>query len=164
MRIFRVWNQIFEHVREKKNVRMNVDKIKTILKWKTSKSIKNVQSFFKFVNFYKRFIANFFKKIKCFIELTKNEQYVIFDEKKNKISKISMKFWMSINVRKIEKNVHKNVDIDSLRFFVENVNKNKFIKFRDNRNVISNVRRNFKINNIFFQKNEFDEMQLHNIW
>ena len=67
---------------EKNDIKMNLEKIKTILKWKTSKSVKNVLFFLKFSNFYRRFIVEFFKKVKCLTELTKNEQYLISSKKK----------------------------------------------------------------------------------
>ena len=66
----------------KNGIRMNFEKIKVILEWKTPKSVRNVLSFLKFSNFYKRFIEEFFKKIKCLTELTKREQYVTPSEKR----------------------------------------------------------------------------------
>ena len=46
-----------------KNIQMNFDKIKVILKWKIFKTIKDVQAFFDFVNFYRRFIYKYFNLI-----------------------------------------------------------------------------------------------------
>ena len=42
------------------DIQMNFDKIKVILKWEISKTIKNVQAFLSFVNFYRRFIHKYF--------------------------------------------------------------------------------------------------------
>ena len=44
-------------------IQMNFNKIKIILKWKISKTIKNVQTFLDFVNFYRRFIHKYFNLI-----------------------------------------------------------------------------------------------------
>ena len=74
----------FEMYVEKNEIRMDLEKIKVILKWKTPKSVRDVLLFLEFSNFYKRFIEKFFKKIKCFTELIKKEQYVIFSKKKTK--------------------------------------------------------------------------------
>ena len=60
---------------DKDGIRMNSEKVKAILKWKVSKSIKDVLLFLEFFNFYRRFIEDFFKKVKCLISLTKGEQY-----------------------------------------------------------------------------------------
>lgn len=143
---------------EKNDIEMNEEKIKTILKWKTSKSIKNVQLFLNFANFYKRFIVEFFKKMKCFTKLTKKKQYLTFNEKKNKISKISMNFRLSIRFWKFKKNIHKNFYIGALRFSVENVNRNQFVKLHDDWNVIANAQRCVEIRDLFFSKNEFGGM------
>ncbi len=43
----------------KKDIYMNLLKIKAIMNWQAPKSVKRVQSFIGFVNFYWRFIKNF---------------------------------------------------------------------------------------------------------
>lgn len=57
-------------------VRMNFEKVFVILKWRIPESVKEVQSFFEFVNFYRRFIEGFSKKVRCLTKLIKKEQYV----------------------------------------------------------------------------------------
>ena len=57
-------------------VRMDPEKVSAILEWRTPESVKEVQSFLGFANFYRRFIEGFSKKVRCLIELTKGEQYV----------------------------------------------------------------------------------------
>ncbi len=42
-----------------KNVQMNPQKMKTIMNWQVFKSVKRVQSFIDFANFYWKFIKNF---------------------------------------------------------------------------------------------------------
>lgn len=63
-------------------IRMDAEKIKSILEWRTPKSVKEVQSFLGFANFYRRFIADFSKKVKCLTELTKGEQYLTLSGKR----------------------------------------------------------------------------------
>ncbi len=43
----------------KKNIQMNPQKVKAIMNWQASKSVKSVQSFIGFANFYQKFIKNF---------------------------------------------------------------------------------------------------------
>jgi hypothetical protein len=59
---------------ERDDIKMNSEKIKAIVEWKTSHHLKNVQVFVKFVNFYKRFIKNFSKIVKSLIKLIRKNQ------------------------------------------------------------------------------------------
>jgi hypothetical protein len=59
---------------DRDDIKMNFEKIKTIVKWNTSNHIKNVQVFLEFVNFYKRFVKSFFTIAKSSIKLTKKNQ------------------------------------------------------------------------------------------
>ena len=56
---------------------MSEDKIDTILKWEIPESVKDVQSFLGFANFYRRFIEGFSKICYPLTELTKktNEKF-----------------------------------------------------------------------------------------
>ena len=63
-------------------VRMDPEKISAILKWRTPESVKEVQSFLGFANFYRKFIEGFSKKVRCFTKLIKGEQYVFKSGKK----------------------------------------------------------------------------------
>ncbi len=56
---------------------MNLSKVTVIVSWITSINLKEIQSFVKFVNFYRRFIKNFSKLVKPFTQLTrKNTSFV----------------------------------------------------------------------------------------
>ncbi len=56
---------------------MNLSKVTVIVSWITSTNLKEIQSFVKFVNFYRRFIKNFSKLVKPFTQLTrKNTSFV----------------------------------------------------------------------------------------
>ncbi len=78
--------------------RMNLSKVTVIVSWITSINLKEIQSFVKFVNFYRRFIKNFLKLVKSFIQLTrKNMSFVwneicvqVFDNLKKQVSSISV--------------------------------------------------------------------------
>ncbi len=52
---------------------MNSIKVKVIVNWTTSINLKEIQSFVRFVNFYRHFIKNFSKLVKSFIQLTRKD-------------------------------------------------------------------------------------------
>ena len=56
---------------EKNEIRINSIKIVTIVAWKTSENLIQIQSFFEFVNFYRRFIKSFSKIAKTLTRMTK---------------------------------------------------------------------------------------------
>ncbi len=55
------------------SLRMNSIKVKVIVNWTALINLKEIQSFVKFVNFYRRFIKNFSKLVKSFIQLTRKD-------------------------------------------------------------------------------------------
>jgi hypothetical protein len=59
---------------DRDDIKMNLEKMKTIVEWDTSNHSKNVQTFLRFINFYKRFIKNFFKIAKSLIKTTRKDQ------------------------------------------------------------------------------------------
>ncbi len=77
---------------------INFSKVTVIVSWITSINLKEIQSFVKFVNFYRRFIKNFSKLVKSFTQLTrKNTSFVwneicvqVFDNLKKQVSSISV--------------------------------------------------------------------------
>ncbi len=80
------------------NLRMNFSKVTVIVSWITSINLKEIQSFVRFINFYRHFIKNFSKLVKSFTQLTRkntsfvwNEIYVqVFDNLKKQVSLISI--------------------------------------------------------------------------
>ncbi len=67
----------FDLIVRRNEIKMNSEKIEIILQWTTSQSLKQIQSFLKFCNFYRRFIKNFAKIVKSLIKLTrKNVSFV----------------------------------------------------------------------------------------
>jgi hypothetical protein len=59
---------------DRDDIKMNLEKVKAIVEWNTSNHFKNVQAFLRFVNFYRRFIRNFFKIVKSLIKLIRKNQ------------------------------------------------------------------------------------------
>ncbi len=80
------------------DLRMNLSKVTVIVSWITSINLKEIQSFVRFVNFYRCFIKNFSKLVKSFTQLTrKNTSFVwneicvqVFDNLKKQVSSISV--------------------------------------------------------------------------
>jgi len=96
---FNVEETVFlEVIVSEQDLRMNFIKVKVIINWTTSINLKEVQSFVRFVNFYRCFIKNFSKLVKSFTQLTrKNTSFVwnevcvqAFDDLKKQISSISV--------------------------------------------------------------------------
>ena len=63
------------------DVKMNLKKVKAIQNWKTSWSVKNMQAFLRFVNFYCQFIINFSQWTHFLTECSKNKIFLIRTEK-----------------------------------------------------------------------------------
>jgi hypothetical protein len=58
---------------DRDEIKLNSEKIETILQWVTSQNLKQIQEFFNFCNFYKNFIKNFAKIVNCLIKLIRND-------------------------------------------------------------------------------------------
>ncbi len=96
---FNVEETIFlEVIVSELDLHMNFSKVTVIVSWITSINLKEIQSFVRFVNFYRRFIKNFSKLVKSFTQLTrKNTSFVwneicvqVFDNLKKQVSLISV--------------------------------------------------------------------------
>ncbi len=80
------------------DLHMNFSKMTVIVSWITSINLKEIQSFVRFVNFYRRFIKNFSKLVKSFTQLTrKNMSFVwnkicvqAFNNLKKQVSSVSI--------------------------------------------------------------------------
>jgi hypothetical protein len=65
---------------DRNEIKMNSKKIKIILYWATSQNLKQIQRFFEFCNFYKRFIKNFAKIVKSLIKLIRKNVFFTWNE------------------------------------------------------------------------------------
>jgi hypothetical protein len=72
--------QYLDLIIDRDEIRMNSEKIETILQWITSQNLKQVQKFLRFCNFYKRFIRNFAKIVKSLIKLTRKNISFLWNE------------------------------------------------------------------------------------
>ena len=63
-------------------ISMDPEKVEAILNWETPTSVKEVQGFLGFTNFYRRFIASFSARVRCLTELTRGEQFTTKSGKK----------------------------------------------------------------------------------
>ena len=55
-------------------LKMNSQKIDTIRNWKASRCVKNIQTFLEFVNFYRRFVYDYFRIAVSLFNLIRTEQ------------------------------------------------------------------------------------------
>jgi hypothetical protein len=65
---------------DRDEIKMILEKIETIFQWATSQNLKQIQRFFEFCNFYKRFIRNFAKIVKSLIKLTRKNVLFTWNE------------------------------------------------------------------------------------
>jgi hypothetical protein len=81
--------KFLEMIIDRDDIKMNFEKVRAIVKWDTSNHLKDVQVFLEFVNFYKRFIKEFFKIVKSLIKLTrKNQSFYWFENCQIKFEKL----------------------------------------------------------------------------
>jgi hypothetical protein len=78
-----------------------------IVKWKKLTHLKKIQAFLEFVNFYRRFIKDFFKIVKSLIKFTRKDHLfswtkncqTTFDELKKQITKASILSYFSFELK-----------------------------------------------------------------
>ena len=56
-------------------IEMDTEKVEAVQKWEAPSTVKEVQAFLGFANFYRQFISNFARKVKPLNKLTKRTQY-----------------------------------------------------------------------------------------
>ncbi len=89
------------------DIKMNSEKVKAIVEWRKFTHLKEIQAFFDFVNFYKRFIKDFFKVIKSLIKLIKKNHLfswfkdcqTTFDELKKRVTEASILSYFSLELK-----------------------------------------------------------------
>ncbi len=117
------------------DIRMNFARIAIVKKWIESTTRWHVQTFLKFVEFYRKFIKKFNKITKY---------WRIFSKRRRK--KIRERIWIhrkSANrVRTIKKCLHQNIDSVALWFEAQDSIKDRRIWLRDIRDFVSIDRRN----------------------
>ena len=69
-----------EVIVSKQDLCMNSSKMIVIVNWTTSINLKEIQSFVRFVNFYRCFIKNFFKLVKSFTQLIRKDTFFVWNE------------------------------------------------------------------------------------
>ena len=75
---FNVEETVFlEVIVSEQDLCMNSSKMIIIVNWTTLINLKEIQSFMRFVNFYRRFIRNFFKLVKLFTQLTRKDTFFV---------------------------------------------------------------------------------------
>ena len=63
-----------EVVIEHKRIKMEEEKVKTVINWLVPKLVMEVQKFLELTNYYRRFVKIFTKIVRPLHELTKKEQ------------------------------------------------------------------------------------------
>ena len=137
---------------EKNEIRMNSIKIAAIIAWKTLKNLIQIQSFFEFVNFYRRFIKIFSKITKTLTRMTKKN----FD--------FEWTFVCESIFRKFKKRVIEVLILIHFNFQLKTTiesNSNDYVSVEI---LFQKKKRRRLICRFFFQNFIVDEMQLRNLW
>jgi len=82
----------------RKSIQMNSQKMKTIMNWQASKSIKSVQSFIGFANFYWKFIKNFFNLVMSMMALIQKDTSFKWIKKANQDFKKLKTMFISVSI------------------------------------------------------------------
>jgi hypothetical protein len=128
---------------DREDIKMNFEKIRTIVEWDTSNHLKNVQAFLRFVNFYKRFVKKIVDKI------NQKDSFILLNRE------------LSNNIRTAEEANHRSARIVILLIWIRDVCRIKFIWLRLNRSFISKKEWwSYQINNLFLEDVVFNQMQL----
>ena len=75
----------------KRQVQIEQDKIKAVKEWKMPMKIKEVESFLKFANFYRRFIQNFSHMAKLLNKLKEKKEWPWTEEYQQAFEKLKQK-------------------------------------------------------------------------
>jgi len=54
-------------------IKIEEEKVKTVLDWPVSKSVKKIQKFLRLANYYRKFVKDFAKIVRPLHELTRKE-------------------------------------------------------------------------------------------
>jgi hypothetical protein len=120
--------KFLEMIVRRDDIKMNSEKVKTIIKWEKSTHLKEVQAFLKFVNFNKRFIKNFFEIAKLFVRFIRKDQLfswskdcqTAFDELKKRVTKTSILSYFSFELETYLKSDSSNYVSVEILFQKEN--------------------------------------------
>jgi hypothetical protein len=99
--------KFLEMIIDRDDIKMNLEKIRAIVEWNTSNHLKDVQTFLRFVNFYRRFIKNFSKIVKSLIKMTRKDQsfywiencQIAFEQFKKRIIETLVLFYFSSELK-----------------------------------------------------------------
>jgi hypothetical protein len=92
---------------DRDEIKMNLEKIKAIVEWSKLTHLKEVQTFLRFVNFYRRFIKDFFKVAKSLVIFIRKDQLfswsrdcqAAFDELKKRVIETSVLSYFSSELK-----------------------------------------------------------------
>ncbi len=110
------------------DVKINLNKIEMIIKWSKSHSHKNVQIFLKFVNFYKKFIKEFFRVANALFAFLKksdkNKFHIFFEfiaDAKKSFEKLQQIFFTASLFRHFDLNRKIKFETNALNFVISEI-------------------------------------------
>ena len=102
-----------------KGVEMDQEKIQTVLEWEAPGTVKEVQSFLGFANFYRRFIEGYSKLTRPLTDLTKkSEKFVWSNECETAFSELKKRFTSAPILRHFDPQLPCTVECDASDFAI----------------------------------------------
>jgi hypothetical protein len=135
---------------DRNEIRMNFEKVETILQWATSQNLKQVQKFLEFCNFYKRFIRNFAKIVKSLIKLIRKNVSFVWNE-------ICKQTFELLKRTIIETSILAHFDFKKQIYVKSDSSDFVFAK------ILSQMRKNDELHFVI-KEFSIDRMQLRNLW
>jgi hypothetical protein len=110
------------------DVKMNLSRVEMIINWSKSHSYKNVQIFLKFVNFYKKFIKEFFRVADALFALLKKSDkdkfYTFFEfisDAKKSFKKLRQIFFTASLLRHFDLNRKIKLETNASNFIISEI-------------------------------------------
>jgi hypothetical protein len=142
----------FDFIVDRNEIKINFEKVETILQWIISQNLKQIQRFLEFCNFYKRFIRNFAKIVKSLIKFIRKNVLFAWNE----ICKQTFEL--------LKKNDHKDINLSTLRLKKADLHKKWFFRLRLRENAVTNEKERWtSFCDFLFKEFSIDRMQLWNI-
>ena len=102
-----------------KGVEIDQEKIRTVVAWKAPDSVKGVQSFLGFPNFYRRFIEGYSKPTRPLTDLTKkSEKFFWLDECEHAFEELKQRFISAPILRHYDPEVPCIIECDASDFAI----------------------------------------------
>ena len=145
-------------------ISMDLEKVQAILNWKTPNSVKDVQAFLEFSNFYRQFVEQFSQCIKLLTKLTKKKavQHKIWKEM-GQIPLVWMDQGMSEDLQGSKTCIYHGTGVSSLQCNAGDVGEDRLFRFCDNKCALTDAQWHAPTGSLFFEEDVTSGVQLYDL-